>query len=193
MSALLAIVRAGRPVGWRLGLAVLAGVGAAGSAIGLASTAAWLISRAAQQPPVYMLLVAVTAVRAFGISRGVLRYAERLAAHDAAFRVLGELRATTYARLARLAPAGLAELRAGDLLARLVGDVDALADLWLRVLLPYASAGLVAAVAVVLVGILVPSAGLAMAACLVAAAVGAPLAAAGGRPPRRAGDLPGEG
>ena len=54
----------------------------------------------------FTLLLAVTAVRAFGIARGVLRYAERLAAHDAAFRVLGELRATAYARLARLAPGG---------------------------------------------------------------------------------------
>ena len=52
------------------------------------------------------LLAAITAVRAFGISRGVFRYLERLAAHDAAFRVLGELRGTVYARLATLAPAG---------------------------------------------------------------------------------------
>ena len=95
------------------------------------------------------LLAAVTAVRAFGISRGVLRYAERLAAHDAAFRVLGELRGR------RLRAAGAAGARRawpssapGDLLARLVGDVDGLADLWLRVLLPYPSAGLVAAGAV---------------------------------------------
>ena len=163
----------------RLALAVLAGVGSAAAAIGLAATSAWLISRAAEQPPVLVPLVAVTAVRACGISRGVLRYAERLAAHDAAFRVLGELRADVYARLARLAPAGLAELRAGDLLARLVGDVDTLADLWLRVLLPYLAAGLVAAGAVLLVGSLVPGAGVVLGAAIAVAAVGAP------PPPRR--------
>jgi ABC-type transport system involved in cytochrome bd biosynthesis fused ATPase/permease subunit len=104
VTALLRIARLGRPVLPRLALAVLAGAGAAGAAIGLAATSAWLVSRAAEQPPVYMLLPAVTAVRAFGISRGVLRYAERLAAHDAAFRVLGELRADVAARLARLLP-----------------------------------------------------------------------------------------
>ena len=177
MRPLVRIARLGRPVSGRLVAAVLAGVGAAIAAIGLAVTAAWLISRAAEQPPVLYLMTAVTAVRAFGISRGVLRYAERLAAHDAAFRVLGELRADVYARLARLAPSGLAELRTGDLLARLVGDVDGLADLWLRVLLPYLSAGLVAVGAAVFVGLLVPAAGLALAGAVVVAAVGAPLAA----------------
>jgi thiol reductant ABC exporter CydC subunit len=178
MSALLAILRIGRPVRWRLVLAVLAGVGAAGAAIGLAATAAWLVSRAAEQPVMMTLMLAVTAVRAFGIARGVLRYLERVAAHDAAFRVLAELRGTVYARLVRLAPAGLAELRSGDLLARLVGDVDGLADLWLRVLLPYASAAVVAAGTVLLVGWLVPGVGLVLALTLLATAILAPGAAA---------------
>ncbi len=177
MTGLLAILRAGRPVTPRLILAVIAGAGAAGAAVGLASTSAWLISKAALQPPILTLFVAVTAVRAFGIARGVLRYLERLAAHDAAFRVLGELRATAYARLVRLAPAGLTELRSGDLLARLVGDVDGLADLWLRVLLPYGSALIVAAATVLLIGWLVPAAGLAVAAGLLVTAIGAPLVA----------------
>ena len=177
MTPWLRIARLGRPVTGRLALAVLAGTGAAVAAVGLAATSAWLIARAAEQPPVLYLFTAVTAVRAFGIARGVLRYAERLAAHDAAFRVLGELRADVYARLARLAPAGLAELRSGDLLARLVGDVDGLADLWLRVLLPYAATGIVALGAVLLVGSLVPGAGVVLALGVLVTGVGAPLAA----------------
>ena len=172
MSALFAVLRIGRPVTGRLLLAVLAGVGAGGAAIGLAAVSAWLVSRAAEQPPMFVLLLAVTAVRAFGIARGVFRYAERVAAHDAAFRVLAELRGTAYARLARLAPAGLAELRSGDLLARLVGDVDGLADLWLRVVLPYASVGIVAAGAVLLVGGLAPAAGVVLAITLLVTALG---------------------
>ncbi len=178
MSALLAVLAVGRPVTPRLLLALLAGAGAAAASIGLAATSAWLISRAAEEPPVFTLMLAVTAVRAFGIARGVLRYAERVAAHDAAFRVLGELRGAVYARLARLAPAGLSELRSGDLLARLVGDVDGLADLWLRVVLPYGSVGVAAAGAVLLVGWLVPAAGLALAVGVLVTAFGAPLAAA---------------
>src|ERR1035437_9466047 len=138
--ALWRIASIGRPVTARMALAVLAGVAAAGAAIGLTATSAWLISRAAERPPVLYLMVAITGVRAFGISRGVFRYAERLASHDAAFRVLSRLRGRAYARLERLAPAGLAEFRSGDLLARLVEDVDGLADLWLRVLIPYSIA-----------------------------------------------------
>ena len=78
MSSILAILRIGRPVRGRLVLAVLAGVAAGVAAIGLAATSAWLISRAAEQPVMLTLLAAITAVRAFGISRGVFRYLERL-------------------------------------------------------------------------------------------------------------------
>jgi ATP-binding cassette subfamily C protein CydCD len=177
VSAILSILRIGRPVRGRLILAVLAGAAAGGAAIGLAATSAWLISRAAEQPVMLTLLAAITAVRAFGISRGVFRYLERVAAHDAAFRVLGELRGTVYAKLATLAPAGLAELRSGDLLARLVGDVDGLADVWLRVLLPYASATVVAVGTVAFVGWMVPAAGLVLAATLLVTAILAPLVA----------------
>src|SRR5881397_2788402 len=96
--------------------------------IGLMSTSAWLISRAAQHPPVLYLTVAIVAVRTFGIARGAFRYAERLVGHDAAFRVLGRLRVATYRRLERLAPAGTPLLRAGDLVSRFVADVDAALD-----------------------------------------------------------------
>src|SRR5690242_1730793 len=107
------------------------------------ATSAWLISRAAQHPPVLYLTVAIVAVRFFGIARGVFRYAERLAGHDAAFRVLAELRVRVYRRLTALAPAGTPDLRSGDLVQRFVADVDAALDVLVRVLLPYLVATLV--------------------------------------------------
>jgi thiol reductant ABC exporter CydC subunit len=171
------VVGLARPFRARLALAVLAGVGAAGAAVGLTATSAWLISRAAQQPPVLYLMVAIVAVRAFGIGRAALRYAERLVSHDAAFRVLAALRSDAYGRLECLAPAGLAEYRSGDLVARLVADIDGLADVWLRVLLPYAVVGVVGAGAVLLLASLVPAAGAALATTLLVTAIGAPLAA----------------
>lgn len=174
-AALVRIAGFGRPVAARLALALVVGAATAGAAIGLMATSAWLIARAAERPPVLYLMVAVTGVRAFGIARGVLRYLERLAAHDAAFRVLGELRVAAYDRLERLAPAGLRAFRSGDLLARVVGDVDSLADVWLRVLLPYGSAALAIACAVVLLALLVPAAGLAVASTVVVASLAAPL------------------
>src|SRR5262245_42363573 len=111
-----------RPALAGLGLAIAAGVAAAGAGIGLMAAAAWLISRAATHPPVLALMTAIVAVRAFGLSRGVFRYLERLLGHDAALRVLAELRVRGYRRLELLAPAGLPDFRRGDLVERLVSD-----------------------------------------------------------------------
>jgi thiol reductant ABC exporter CydC subunit len=122
-------------------------------------------------------MTAIVAVRAFGVSRGALRYVERLAAHDASLRILGELRGRAYRRLERLAPAGLGDQRTGDLLSRLVADVDGLADMWPRVVLPGAVALVVCAGAVLVVAWLVPTAGVILAVCLLVAALGGPLAA----------------
>ena len=108
-------------------------------------------------------MVPIVAVRAFGVGRGVFRYVERLVGHDAAYRVLGETRARITGRLERLAPGGLTSRRQGDLLARLVLDVDAVLDLWLRVVLPVAVAAVTAAATVALLAVLLPAAGAAVA------------------------------
>jgi ATP-binding cassette subfamily C protein CydCD len=159
----------------RLALALLLGSLALGSAVGLMATSGWLISRASQQPPVLYLMVAVTATRAFGIGRAVFRYAERLVSHDAVLRMLADTRVAVYRRLERLAPAGLRTARRGDLLSRLVTDVDALQDYWLRWLLPAAAAAVVSAGSVGFTAWLLPEAGAALAVGLLAAGVGVPL------------------
>ncbi|MFF4980495.1 thiol reductant ABC exporter subunit CydD [Streptomyces sp. NPDC001046] len=159
----------------RLGLALLLGSLALGSAVGLMATSGWLISRASQQPPVLYLMMAVTATRAFGIGRAVFRYAERLVSHDAVLRMLADTRVAVFRRLERLAPAGLYRLRRGDLLSRLVADVDALQDYWLRWLLPAGAALVVSAVSVGFTAWLLPEAGAVLAAGLLAAGVGVPL------------------
>jgi thiol reductant ABC exporter CydC subunit len=157
-----------------IGAAVL-GALASGCAVGLMATSAWLIARAAQQPPVLYLMVAIVAVRTFGIGRGVLRYLERLVSHDAAFRVLGRIRQKLVAHLAVIAPAGLPLWRKGDLLARTVDDVDDAGDAFLRGLLPLAAALLVGSGTVVLAFLILPAAGIALAAALGVACVIAPL------------------
>ncbi|MBM9505999.1 thiol reductant ABC exporter subunit CydD [Actinacidiphila acididurans] len=144
------------------------------SAIGLMGTSGWLISRASQEPPVLYLMVAVTATRTFGIGRAVFRYAERLVSHDAVFRALGGIRAGVFRRLERLAPAGLGGTRRGDLLSRVVADVDAVQDHYLRWLLPAVTGGLTAAVAVGFTAWLLPAGGLVLGAGLLAAGVGVP-------------------
>ncbi|WP_432041382.1 thiol reductant ABC exporter subunit CydD [Streptomyces cadmiisoli] len=159
----------------RLALALLLGSLALGSAVGLMATSGWLISRASQQPPVLYLMVAVTATRAFGIGRAVFRYAERLVSHDAVLLMLADTRVAVYRRLERLAPAGLRRARRGDLLSRLVSDVDALQDYWLRWLLPAGSAVVVCAASVGFTAWLLPEAGAVLAVGLLAAGAGVPL------------------
>lgn len=158
--------------------AVALGAAASGSAVALAGVSAWLIARASEQPPVLHLMVAIVGVRALGAGRGLLRYLERLVAHDTSFRLLGDLRAATVRRLAQLVPTrdvGAPDaLRSGDLLARFVGDVDTLMDLWARVVVPVASAAIVGTAAVVVFSLMAPLAGVVLAATLVATAVAAP-------------------
>jgi thiol reductant ABC exporter CydC subunit len=178
----------------RLALAVVFGVLAAASAIGLMATSAWLISRAAQQPPVVDLAVAIVAVRTFAFARGAFRYLERLTGHDAAFRVLGRLRVATYQRLERLAPAAVAVLRAGDLVSRFVADVDAALDVLVRVVLPYLVAAGVGVASVGLLATILPAQAAVLAAGLLLVAVGVPVIqhAAARRQDRRTAPLRGE-
>ncbi|MGW4223960.1 thiol reductant ABC exporter subunit CydD [Streptomyces bauhiniae] len=159
----------------RLLFALLLGSLALGCAVGLMATSGWLISRASQQPPVLYLLVAVTATRFFGIGRAVFRYSERLVSHDAVLRMLADTRVAVYKRLERLAPAGLRGTRRGDLLSRLVADVDAFQDYWLRWLLPTGVAVVVSAASVGFTAWLLPEAGAALAVGLLLAGVGVPL------------------
>ncbi|EPH40432.1 thiol reductant ABC exporter subunit CydD [Streptomyces aurantiacus] len=159
----------------RLALALLLGSLALGCAVGLMATSGWLISRASEQPPVMYLMIAVTATRAFGIGRACFRYAERLVSHDAVLRMLADTRVAVFRRLERLAPAGLRGTRRGDLLSRLVADVDALQDYWLRWLLPAGAAAVVSAGAVGFTAWLLPEAGAVLAVGLLAAGVGVPL------------------
>ncbi|MFH9295562.1 thiol reductant ABC exporter subunit CydD [Streptomyces sp. NPDC017520] len=159
----------------RLTLALLLGSLAVGSAVGLMAVSGWLISRASEEPPVMYLMMAVTATRAFGIGRAVFRYAERLVSHDAVLKLLADLRVSVYRGLERIAPGGLRTTRRGDLLSRLVADVDALQDYWLRWLLPVGTAVVVGAAAAGFTGWLLPEAGVILAVGLLVAAVGVPL------------------
>ena len=109
---------------------------AVGFGVALMATAGYLISRAAEQPPILSLGTTIVAVRFFGLARPLLRYLDRLASHDLALRSLGRIRTRFYERIEPLAPGELAGYRRGELLGRMVGDVDALQGLYLRCLGP---------------------------------------------------------
>ncbi|WP_405150850.1 thiol reductant ABC exporter subunit CydC [Sphaerisporangium sp. NBC_01403] len=146
--------------------AAAAGAAAELAALGLIAAAAWLITRAAEQPPLAALSVAIVAVRAFATSRGLFRYGERLAGHDVALRA----QATTRERLYEaLIPTGPLSHRGPDLLSRMVDDTDAVQDLLVRCLLPAAAAAVTAVAAVTLGAFLLPAAALVLLAGLLVA------------------------
>ena len=162
----------------RLALAALLGALTVLFGVGLMGTAGYLISRAAEQPAVLSLTAAIVGVRFFGLGRPIARYLERLASHDVALRSLGNTRARVYDQLESLPPSQLRDRRQGDLLARFVGDVDSLQNLYLRGLLPPVVALAAGAVAVGVAAAILPEAALVLGAGLVAAGVVVPLCAA---------------
>jgi ATP-binding cassette subfamily C protein CydC len=117
-------------------LAALLGFGAVGSNVALLATSAYLISMAALHPELYVLSVAIVGVRFFGISRALCRYAERYVSHNVTFRLLTFIRVWIYAALEPLAPARLFQFQSGELLSRIVADVETLKFFYLKVVAP---------------------------------------------------------
>lgn len=166
-----AVLRLARPYLNRLlGAGLLAAV-TEFAGLALMATATWLLMSAAGRPPLDRLTVAIVAVRALAVSRGVFRYTERLAGHDAVLRLVTDVRTRVFAALAaRRAP----EQRTGDALSRLVSDVEAVQDLLLRVLVPASAAALVSVVAVGAAALISPAAAGTLAVGLLVAGVALP-------------------
>ena len=174
IRAVFALARAPRG---RLALATALAAATILAGVGLMSFAGYLISRAAEQPSVLSLTVAIVGVRFFGLARPIARYFERLASHDLAFRALGRARVRVYERMEPLAPAELEGYRRGDLLSRVVSDVDALQYLHLRGLVPVLAAVVAGAVATAVTAAILPWAAVVLAVGLLCGGLGVPLVA----------------
>lgn len=155
-------------------LSALLGVTALGSAIALGGTAAWLIARASQQPPVLYLTVAATSVRLFGVSRALARYLSRLASHKVALDGMDALRTNLYDRLCEEPASSLSSLRRGDLMTRAGADVDEVGNVVVKTLLPALVALVVGVGTVGVVTIISPPAGLVLALALIVSGIVAP-------------------
>ena len=140
------------PLGLLIGL--LQGI----SAVALLSTSAWLISRAAEQPPVMYLMIAVVGVRGFALGRAAFRYGERTLLHDSSFRMLASVRPRVFEKLIPFSTSGLGAVNRGEVLARVVGDVDELQNLPLRVISPLTQAAGVSLLTTAGLAILLPAA-----------------------------------
>ena len=162
----------------RLAMAVGFGVLSLGAALTLAAVSAWLITRAWQMPPILDLAVAVVAVRALGISRGILGYCERLASHDVALRAAGTARARLYRTLADGPADTVLRLTQGDIASRVGASVDDVSDVLVRAVVPIAVAAVLSTAAVLVVTVISPVAGGLLLVCLLLAGGLAPWLAA---------------
>lgn len=154
----------------RFALSTALGVLASLSGVALTATAGWLIVKASEQPATLTLLVAIVAVRTFGLGRPVFRYAERLRSHDAALRLLAERRVGIYEAVVPLTPGRLGKRR-GDVLTALVDDVDAVVDRELRVRLPLRTYAAVVVATAAVASLILPAAALVIAATSVTGAL----------------------
>ena len=169
------LLRLAAPFAQWMALAALLGFATIGSSIGLMTTSGYLIAKAALRPSIADLQVAIVGVRFFGLARGVFRYLERYVSHDVTFRLLARLRVWFYTALEPLAPARLMQYRSGDLLARVVADVETLENVYLRVLAPPVVAILVTMLVMVLMGSFHPRLAVALLVFLLLAGAGLPL------------------
>jgi len=165
-----------QPPGGPMAVSILMASLAVAFGVALMTSAGYLISRAAEQPPILSLTIVIVAVRFFGLARPLARYCERLVSHDAALRALATIRSRFYERIEPLAPAQLREYRSGELLARMVGDVDALQSLYVRGLGPPIVALVVGAASVTAAAVVLPAAGAILAVGLLLAGLVVPLA-----------------
>jgi thiol reductant ABC exporter CydC subunit len=124
------------PLRWLIALAILLGSIMIISNIALLGMAAYLIAASALAPLLVLLSIPIFLVRAMGVARALSRYTERLVSHNATFRLLARLRVWAYSRIEPQAPAHLLAHRSGDMLARLVADIEELQNVYLRVVSP---------------------------------------------------------
>jgi ATP-binding cassette subfamily C protein CydC len=163
------LIRIGLPQGSRFSLGLLLAVLQGLSAVALLASSAWLIARCSERPAEVYVSIAVVGVRAFAVGRAGFRYAERMVLHDTAFRMLARIRPMLLARMIPLAPVGLVRFSHGKALQGLVGDVDELQNLSLRVIAPVVQSVVVSLVSAAFLALFAPPAGLALLVCATAA------------------------
>ncbi len=135
-NTILQLVKLIMPFKWSILLAISLGFLTIGSSIGLMGTSAFIIASAALHPALGSLMVPITGVRFFGISRGLFRYAERITSHNTTFKILSNLRTWFYKKIEPLAPAKIQNYQSGDLTGRIIADIETLEHFFVSVVAP---------------------------------------------------------
>ncbi len=166
MKVIARLLKLTAPFRWWIMAAVLLSFSTVGSSVGLMAFSSYLISKAALAMNPSELNLAIAGVRLFALSRAIFRYIERIISHTASFRILTHLRTWFYRAIEPLAPARLQQVRSGDLLSRIMSDIETLEQFFVRAIVPPLSAVLVTLLVTVLLGSFYPSLGLALLAFL---------------------------
>ncbi|EGA91146.1 cysteine ABC transporter permease/ATP-binding protein [Planococcus donghaensis MPA1U2] len=124
-------------------IAIFFGFLAGVASVALMGSSGYLISKAALTSQMTTLVVMAACLKLFGFASALSRYAERLYSHRATFTMLSHLRVSFFERLSPLAPGIFSKYRSGDLLSRIVGDVESLQNFLLRVFYPPVVLGIV--------------------------------------------------
>ena len=130
------------------GLALLEAI----SAVALLGCSAWLISAAAERPPILYLNMVIVGVRGFALGRAFFRYTQRLTLHESAFRLQTRLRPSLISAISPMAPAGLTSISRGDVGSQLIGDVEEIQNLGVRVIAPTVQAVVTSALTIMVLG-----------------------------------------
>ncbi|OMP68184.1 thiol reductant ABC exporter subunit CydC [Domibacillus epiphyticus] len=117
-------------------LSIIFGIIAGLTAVALFAMSGFMISKSALSPPLYVITIMTALLKLFGSTKSISRYAERYFSHRATFTILSNLRVSFYEKLEPLAPGIFGKYRSGDLLSRIVGDVESLQNFFLRVFYP---------------------------------------------------------
>ncbi len=142
MSSTRRVIRSVGGYRWWVAVTALLSFITLGAGIGLLAMSAFLISKSALVDTTITLALTILGVRVFAMTRAVSRYAERYVGHLGTFRILTRIRMWFFRGIEPLAPAVLMQHRSGDLLTRILADIDTLQDLYLRVLVPPVAAAL---------------------------------------------------
>ena len=162
MSSTRRVIRSVGGYRWWVAITALLSFITLGAGIGLLAMSAFLISKSALVDTTITLALTILGVRVFAMTRAVSRYAERYVGHLGTFRILTRIRMWFFRGIEPLAPAVLMQHRSGDLLTRILADIDTLQDLYLRVLVPPVAAALAVSLGCILLAGFSPWLGIAL-------------------------------
>ena len=162
MSSTRRVIRSVGGYQWWVAITALLSFITLGAGIGLLAMSAFLISKSALVDTTITLALIILGVRVFAMTRAVSRYAERYVGHLGTFRILTRIRIWFFRGIEPLAPAVLMQHRSGDLLTRIIADIDTLQDLYLRVLVPPVAAALAVSLGCILLAGFSPWLGIAL-------------------------------